>query len=76
MRPSAAIYDELVKAGDLVEAVKGLDDHELRQVRGALARGDFPSWPAERVHGVCILVACERFMFPAGDRCHGSEVPQ
>jgi hypothetical protein len=76
MRTSPAIYDDLVKSGDLVESVKALSDDELRQLRGALARGDFASWPADRVHGVCILEACDRFMFPACDRCHGSEVPQ
>jgi hypothetical protein len=64
MRSNRGIYDSLVKAGDLKGAVDALSDHELRQVRGALARGDYDEWPGERVHGVCILVACERFMNP------------
>jgi hypothetical protein len=76
MRSNRQIFDSLVKAADLEVTVKALSDDELRQVHGALSRGDYAEWPAERVHGMCILEGCARFMFPRTDSCHGSEVPQ
>lgn len=85
MRSNREIYLELVLAEDLEAAVCLLSDDELRQVRGALSRGDYNEWPADRVHGVCIIEGCRRFEHPRfnsqlstlneeQDREHGSEV--
>ncbi len=84
MRANIIIYNSLVDAPQLEDAVRSLSDEELRNVRGALARGDFNSWPADLVHGVCIVESSERFMLQetrdqkpeARDKCHGSEVVQ
>lgn len=83
MRPIIVIYNSLVDAPQLEDAVRSLSDEELRSLRGALARGDISSWPADLVHGVCIVEASERFMKVTSeqyedlrDRDHGSEVPQ
>ena len=57
-----ALYHALLEAADLCEAVRGMDDEDLRCVRGFLARGEVMGWPAERVHGLCIIEGCERFM--------------
>lgn len=54
-------YNELLASPDLEKAAAGLSDFDLRAVRGWLARGEATGWPADRVHGVCILVACGRF---------------
>jgi len=62
MRANIIIYNSLVDAPKLEDAVRSLSDEELRSVRGALARGDINSWPAELVHGVCMAEGCERFM--------------
>lgn len=85
MRSNREIYLELVLAENLEAAVQLLDDHELRQLRGALSRGDYNDWPADRVHGVCIIEGCRRFEHSSfnsqtstlkgeEDREHGSEV--
>lgn len=61
MIAAAMIYKELLASPDLERAVKGLSDFDLRAVRGWLARGEAKGWVAERVHGLCIVVGCERF---------------
>lgn len=73
MRPNIVIYNSLVDAPQLEDAVRSLSDAELRSVRGALSRGDINSWPADLVHGVCIMEGSERFMEVIAN---GSEVPQ
>ena len=62
MSPAAVIYDALVNALDLQASVKLMDDKELVQVRGALGRGEFPAWTAERIHGMVMLEMVERFV--------------
>lgn len=77
MKSNEEIYQSLVMASSLESAVAALSDQELRNVRGALNRNEFESWPAELVHGVCLVEGCERFMNQGedlSDRCHGAEV--
>lgn len=62
MRLNISIYNSLVTAPQLEDAVRALSDAELRSVRGFLARGEIESWPTELVHGVCIIESSERFM--------------
>ena len=75
MRLSISIYNSLVAAPQLEDAVRALSDAELRSVRGFLARGEIESWPAELVHGVCMLEGSERFM-KMDERGEGTEVAQ
>ena len=56
------IYQQLLGAPNLEKAVAALTDAELREVRGELGRGEHENWPAELVHGVCMLESGERFM--------------
>jgi hypothetical protein len=77
MRGSGEILGDLFMAADLELAVRALSDADLREVRGALARGDFQKWNLQRVHGMCILEGCRRFENPdCCDKCHGTEVAE
>lgn len=62
MRSNDSIFTAILETDKLEAAVQALTDAELRNLRGALARGEFSGWPAEVVHGVCIAEGCERFM--------------
>ena len=77
MKLPQEIFQALMEAPSLEKAVAALSDKDLRSVRGALAQGDICSWPADLVHGCCIVEGSERFMNQeACDKCHGSEVRQ